>query len=225
MSERHHGCRIQRLTGCTRQANIDERSFGNDIFRLTGKSWPCLCAASAGDNAKDIVSPDDPQSAALKIEQLQAELERAIRLEDYDVAAQLRDRLRLLQENDEAAVLAVNALFYRAFSAADLRLMRRVWVKGDHVQCLHPGANCISGYDMVMASWEAVLGSARDFRISLEDVIVHINGPMAVVTCVEVIRGAGSSGRVAATNIFEKHDQEWRVFLHHGSQVPPALFV
>lgn len=209
------------LLGWKRVDETDRRSFNRECFQLKERMPLNLCQASTSGNSQDDgSSSSDPQFSALKIEQLQVELDRAIRLEEYDAAAQIRDRLRLLQEDDEAAVLAQNALFYRAFATADLRLMRRVWVNGDHASCLHPGANCISGYELVMASWEAVLESARDFRISLEDVHIHTNGSMAVVTCVEVIRAAGSSGRIAATNIFEKRDNEWRMFVHHGSQVP-----
>lgn len=47
------------------------------------------------------------------------------------------------------AVEEVNERFYRAFQSGSLRDMAAVWGKGEHVQCVHPGAGCIAGRDAV----------------------------------------------------------------------------
>jgi ketosteroid isomerase-like protein len=43
-----------------------------------------------------------------------------------------------------------------------------------------------------------------------------------VVTCVERVDGGDSTGRVVATNVFERgSDGRYRMILHHGSSAPP----
>eukprot|EP00850_Spirogloea_muscicola_P000966 SM000003S11211 [mRNA] locus=s3:1548481:1549897:- [translate_table: standard] len=184
-----------------------------------------------------------PVAAVVRLERLQWELDQAISSEDYAAAAQLRDQLRRVQEDDEAGVLAANKLFYRAFEAGSVRQMEQVWAHGDHVQCIHPGSNCIAGRDLVMQSWDLVLGSARDLRIGLEDVRVLASGSLGVVTCVEVMQSTGSAGRSAsdeidapaslnadpdpqalvATNIFKKQGGRWLIVLHHASPASPLM--
>eukprot|EP00850_Spirogloea_muscicola_P007198 SM000036S13242 [mRNA] locus=s36:117844:119722:+ [translate_table: standard] len=166
---------------------------------------------------------DDPVAAVVRLERLQRELDQAIMSEDYAAAAQLRDQLRRVQEDDEAGVLAANKLFYRAFEAGSVRQMEQVWAHGDHVQCIHPGSNCIAGRDLVMQSWDLVLGSARDLHIGLEDVRVLASGSLGVVTCVEVMQSTGSAGRLVATNIFKKQGGRWLIVLHHASPASPLM--
>ena len=47
-------------------------------------------------------------------------------------------------------------------------------------------------------------------------------GALGVVTCVERVDGGDSTGRVVATNVFERGgDGRYRMILHHGSSAPP----
>ena len=47
-------------------------------------------------------------------------------------------------------------------------------------------------------------------------------GALGVVTCVERVDGGDSTGRVVATNVFERgSDGRYRMILHHGSSAPP----
>ena len=39
------------------------------------------------------------------------------------------------------------------------------------------------------------------------------------MTCVEVMEGLDSRGRVMATNVFEKQHNQWKLVHHHGSQM------
>ena len=57
-----------------------------------------------------------------------------------------------MQEGRVSEVLDANTLFYRAFAKSDMRLMDRIWAKGDHVQCMHPGTFCISGREQVQVT-------------------------------------------------------------------------
>src|SRR3954454_15876263 len=41
--------------------------------------------------------------------------------------------------SDREAVLAANALFYRAVEHRDLAAMRETWAKVPHARCIHPG--------------------------------------------------------------------------------------
>ncbi|KAH9545337.1 hypothetical protein CY35_12G042700 [Sphagnum magellanicum] len=155
-----------------------------------------------------------------KVQILEAELQAAIESEDYEVAASLRDELRVLQENDEVAVTAANERFYRAFAQGDIKLMYKVWANGDHVRCIHPGASCISGFELVMSSWELLLGGDVEMplRIKLENLEVYVRGDLAFVSCTEIVRAKGSRwGSQVATNIFEKRDGKWLLCCHHAS--------
>ncbi|CAL5056169.1 unnamed protein product [Urochloa decumbens] len=154
-------------------------------------------------------------------ESLRHELETAIQEEDYAHAASLRDELRLLQEDGRSAVLAANTRFYTAFKNGDLVAMHQAWAKGDHVYVVHPSAGRISGYEMVMQSWEMVCDADYEFplQIDLQDVEVHIRGNVGYVTCLELVRTKGSSswGKQVATNVFEKVDGKWFMCIHHAS--------
>lgn len=153
---------------------------------------------------------------------LEAKLQAAIESENYGIAAQLRDQLRALQEDSKAGVRAINAKFYKAFESSDLKGMRDIWARGDNVHCIHPGAGRISGYDMVISSWELMLGSdvSLPLKIELHNLEVQVKGNMGYVTCLEVVRTSGSSwGKQLATNIFEKQNGIWYLCMHHASHI------
>ena len=57
-------------------------------------------------------------------------MEECVAREDYPAAAQLRDQIRVLREDGDAAVLEANALFYKAFNDGDTEAMKRVWGDG-----------------------------------------------------------------------------------------------
>ncbi|XP_020248713.1 uncharacterized protein LOC109826143 [Asparagus officinalis] len=151
---------------------------------------------------------------------LQHDLEIAIKEEDYALAAKLRDNLRLLQEDSKTSVLAANSKFYHAFRNGDLAAMQSIWAKGDNVYVVHPGASRISGYELVIGSWEFVLGADYEFpiQIELKDVEVHVRGDFGYITCLEVVKTKGSSwGKQIATNVFERVDGQWYMCIHHAS--------
>lgn len=150
---------------------------------------------------------------------LEAALQSAIKYENYGQAAVIRDRIRRLQEDEVAGVLSANSKFYDAFAKADMASMKSIWLNADSVYCVHPGNDCISGYELVMASWELLLGAP--LRFELQNLEVHVKGSMGYVTCKEVVRTSGSNswGLQVATNIFEKKDGEWFICAHHASHM------
>ncbi|KAF8766309.1 hypothetical protein HU200_007826 [Digitaria exilis] len=155
-------------------------------------------------------------------ETLQSNLDRAIQEEDYARAAKIRDDLRILHEDAEASLLAANARFYNAFKNGDIAAMYSIWAKGDHVYVIHPAAGRISGYDVVMQSWEMVCNADYEFPLSidLKNIEIHIRGNLGCVTCLEVVKNKGRTwGKQVATNIFEKVDGVWLMSVHHASHI------
>lgn len=47
----------------------------------------------------------------------------------------------------------VNSDFYRAFSTKNISLMGTVWHNSPHVQCIHPGAKPLVGYENIVSMW------------------------------------------------------------------------
>ncbi|KAK2972250.1 hypothetical protein RJ640_014308 [Escallonia rubra] len=161
------------------------------------------------------------ENIILNAQTLEQELQNAIQEENYAQAAKIRDSLRLLQEDSKASVLAANARFYNSFRKGDLAAMQALWSKGENVCVVHPGVSGISGYDLVMGSWEFVWADYEfPLAIELKDVQVHVRGDLGYVTCVEMVKTKGSSwGRQFATNVFEKIDGQWFICIHHASCV------
>ncbi|KAF5940869.1 hypothetical protein HYC85_022036 [Camellia sinensis] len=152
---------------------------------------------------------------------LERELQIAIQEENYAQAAKIRDSLRVLQEDGKASVLAANARFYNSFKNGDLASMQALWAKEDNVCVVHPGVSGISGYDLVMGSWEFVWADYEfPLQIEIKDVQVHVRGDLGYVTCIELVKTKGSSwGRQFATNVFERINGQWFICIHHASHV------
>ncbi|PNH08063.1 Eukaryotic translation initiation factor 2A [Tetrabaena socialis] len=127
----------------------------------------------------------------------------------------------LKQQVSASAVEDANRKFYDAFMSGRIEEMDKIIGEGEHVQIVHPGAGCIAGREQVMESWRTVLRGVRPgaFKVKLEDVRVYAREDAGFVTCVEVIDADDSTGRIVATNIFEKQGGVWRIVQHHGS--PP----
>jgi ketosteroid isomerase-like protein len=124
---------------------------------------------------------------------------------------------------DEAAVEAANAEFYAAFEHADLDRMRAVWLAADTVSCVHPGWQVLHGTSRIMRSWALIFANTPYIQFFLTDVDVTVFGDVAVVRCVEGIvtsvTDAEGDASVAATNVFVRVEDGWRLWLHHGSPV------
>lgn len=175
------------------------------------------CQAKREDSEGTLSS----ESIILDEQTLEQELQIAIQDENYAQAAKIRDSLKLLHEDSKTAVLAANSRFYNSFRNGDLAAMQELWSKSENVCVVHPGVSGISGYELVMGSWEFVWAD-YEFPLSIEvkDVQVYVRGDMGYVTCVEMVRTTGKSwGRQFATNVFEKIDGRWFICVHHASHV------
>ncbi|XP_071717241.1 uncharacterized protein [Rutidosis leptorrhynchoides] len=194
------------------------KQSGNPIpLRNTSSYFPKPCQVKREDSEGTLSS----ESIMLDEQTLEQELKIAIEEENYTQAARIRDNLKLLHEDNKSAVLAANSRFYNSFRNGDLAAMQALWSKSDNVCVVHPGVSGISGYELVMGSWEFVWAD-YDFPLSIEvkDVQVYVRGDMGYVTCVEMVRTTGKSwGRQFATNVFEKINGRWFICVHHASHV------
>ncbi len=112
----------------------------------------------------------------------------------------------------EEDVLAANEAFYRAFNQKDPEAMDAVWARSDSVSCTHPGWNLLTGRDRVMESWHGILTNPGQPKIVTGGATVRFFGNAAVVLCRELVAGSP----LAATNIYVREDDSWKL-VHHQS--------
>eukprot|EP00199_Chlamydomonas_sp_CCMP681_P005854 CAMPEP_0119108864 /NCGR_PEP_ID=MMETSP1180-20130426/15869_1 /TAXON_ID=3052 ORGANISM="Chlamydomonas cf sp, Strain CCMP681" /NCGR_SAMPLE_ID=MMETSP1180 /ASSEMBLY_ACC=CAM_ASM_000741 /LENGTH=230 /DNA_ID=CAMNT_0007094535 /DNA_START=57 /DNA_END=749 /DNA_ORIENTATION=+ len=185
----------------------------------TRRHLPRKVACSAISNAANESEADEDLSLA----ELRQKLDVALKQEDYSAAARFRDALQHKSVDAKLAVEDANRAFYAAFRSGNVKEMESIVGQGEHVQVVHPGSNCIAGREAVIESWRSLLVNVRPraFKLALEDVRVWANDTCGTVTCVEVINADDSTGRIAATNVFEKQGGRWVLIVHHGSPAPP----
>src|ERR1039457_5439842 len=95
--------------------------------------------------------------------------------------------------SDEAAILAANAAYYRAFTSADFAAMSRLWAD-DNVSCIHPGWPVLLGRQAVLESYREILRNPDQERIDPRNETVMVAGDEARVFCVEFVGGAARAG-------------------------------
>lgn len=113
----------------------------------------------------------------------------------------------------------VNQAFYDAHEARDLVAMAAVWEHSDRASCTHPGWPILRGWPLVEESWRRIFSGAGRNQFILTNVRVEVHGAAAWVTLDENLVDAGRTGTVAATNIFARSGDEWKLVVHHGSAV------
>jgi ketosteroid isomerase-like protein len=116
---------------------------------------------------------------------------------------------------DSDAVLAANLEFYRAFATRDLAAMDALWARRASVACLHPGWTALTDRSAIIESWEGILSNPDAPRIACFDERVFLHGDVALVLCEEELEG----GTLAASNLFIREDDEWRIAHHHAGQI------
>src|SRR5579859_2949019 len=126
--------------------------------------------------------------------------------------------------SEREAVLALNAMFYRAFEVRDSDAMGEIWAHQPYVRCIHPGWEPLVGWDEVVGSWCQIFRGAESLRFELVDVSVRVGGSLAWVELTEVLEARHQGGRarslVLATNIFERSPAgRWQMIHHHASPV------
>jgi hypothetical protein len=77
--------------------------------------------------------------------------------------------------SDEAAILAANAAYYRAFTSADFAAMSRIWAD-DNVSCIHPGWLVLLGRQAILESYREILRNPDQERIEPRNETVMATG-------------------------------------------------
>ena len=125
---------------------------------------------------------------------------------------------------DQQGVADANATFYEVLTNRDLAAMERLWFPAEWVECVHPGMGPIRGWEAVRESWAMLFATAGPLMVAATDVQVRLVGDVAWVGCDERIattnEGRLISSLARATNIFVRHDDAWRMVVHHASPVP-----
>ncbi len=117
------------------------------------------------------------------------------------------------------AVLAVNQAFYDAHEARDLDAMRAVWEHSDRVVCVHPGWPILRAWPAVEESWRRIFAGPGRNQFIVTNLGAVIIGEVAWVTLDENLVAGGTTGTIAATNIFVRANGGWLLTAHHGSAV------
>jgi ketosteroid isomerase-like protein len=116
--------------------------------------------------------------------------------------------------NEEDAVLAANAAYYRAFAMADSDALERLWAF-DGITCVHPGWRPLVGREDVVRSYRDILAGAQSIPIVSTGEQVVLNGDFARVICIEQV----GEVLLAATNCFVRTGQGWLMAHHQASQI------
>ncbi len=124
-----------------------------------------------------------------------------------------------MSDTDAVDVQAANTAFYEAFEGRDLDAMSDVWEHSDRVACVHPGWAILRGWGAVSASWFALFDGPQRLQFIVTDEQVAVTGDLAWVTCNENLIDGGTAQAVAATNVFARSEDGWRLVHHHGSPV------
>lgn len=121
--------------------------------------------------------------------------------------------------DDEDAVLAANEAFYTAFARRDLPAMDGLWTRHGPVCCIHPGWAALHDRSQVLASWASIFAGEEEPGIRCLDARVRVEGDAATVVCEEQLGEA----RLAATNVFVREGDEWRLWHHQAGPVARRL--
>ena len=116
-------------------------------------------------------------------------------------------------------VLAANQRFYDAHEQRDIEAMSALWDHSDEAICVHPGWPILRTWPLVEESWRRILTGPGRNQFILTNISATGSDDVAWVTLDENLVQGGSTGTIAATNIFTRRDGEWRMVLHHGSPV------
>lgn len=122
-------------------------------------------------------------------------------------------------DDRETAVRAVNQAFYDAHESRDLDAMAAVWEHTDRAVCVHPGWPILRGWEAIEESWRRIFGGPRRNQFIVTNDVVVVDGDHAWATLDENLVAGGETGTVAATNLFVRTDDGWRLTVHHGSPV------
>ncbi len=124
-------------------------------------------------------------------------------------------------DKDLKALQEANDAFYDAFESLEIQKMDEIWIKKDHVKCVHPGWDIRIGWPDVRDSWVLIFNHTIKIKFSVCLLDLCVRGGLAWTICNESIatqdKDKWVDGRIISTNLFERHDDGWRMIHHHGS--------
>jgi uncharacterized protein (TIGR02246 family) len=111
--------------------------------------------------------------------------------------------------------------FYDALRRGDIERLMALWSDDDEIVCVHPGGARLIGAAAIRSTFDAMF---QQGTIAAEPHHVHRldSHSMAVHSVLERIRVPGEDGSerfawVAATNVYLKSAQGWKLVAHHAS--------
>ena len=127
---------------------------------------------------------------------------------------------------DIEAVKAVNAAFYAALSARDVKKMEAVWANKPYVVNMGPRLKTFAvGYEEAVAKWwPTAFEFFQELNVTMTTAQVQANGKVAWVVGNESATGVTKNGPVKfttfVTNVFEKDGDRWLMVSHHAQPIP-----
>ena len=129
-----------------------------------------------------------------------------------------------MEDDARIEIEQANAAFYRALESNAIERMEELWAHDEWVRCVHPGWDMLGGWPRVRESWEMIFSGGQKMRATPSEVMVHISGDFALVTCTENItvfsETSFDSAQAVATNLFIRRAGRWLMMLHHASPIP-----
>ncbi|MBS95662.1 MAG: nuclear transport factor 2 family protein [SAR202 cluster bacterium] len=121
------------------------------------------------------------------------------------------------------SLIEANTRFYRAFELFDIEEMNELWDKELAVTCIHPGWPLIQGRKEILQSWINIFNNTMVMQFTIIESSITIEGEWGWIVCTEslrsVVNGKVNEGRVEATNIFRRVENQWYLVHHHGSPI------
>jgi ketosteroid isomerase-like protein len=130
-------------------------------------------------------------------------------------------------ENDKRGVAQASAEFYTALNAlfnGQVEPMIAAWSHADDVTYMGPAGGMQSGWNQVLANWQAQADKKLGGTIRPENLQITVGDNLAVVNCDEVgdneLEGKPVNVNIRATTIFRKENGAWKVIGHHTDLLP-----
>jgi uncharacterized protein (TIGR02246 family) len=118
----------------------------------------------------------------------------------------------------------IEAAFYEALQAGDIDKLMACWADEDEVVCVHPGGPRMVGAGAIRAAFDAMFanGSLRISIDKLRKIESLASAVHSVIETIEIMTNEGPRhAYVAATNVYHKTPQGWRLVAHHASPGTP----
>lgn len=120
-------------------------------------------------------------------------------------------------------VRAANEAFYLAHEERDIGAMYAVWEHADRVVCVHPGWPILRGWDEVVESWRRIFEGPGRNQFLLTNESIDVGTDLAWVTLEENLVDRDNVVAIAASNVFARTDDGWKLIAHHASPIMTTL--